>query len=384
MIEPLAPIPMMTLPQALPCRTHPLNIHPVDLATRMVIKETAHALHPNCQEGVGHAAENERFCRDFHANLEWLVPGWPAPPWVRAASTTRRGGVSLGTYAGLNLGDHVGDDPVRVHANRQLLRAALGLPADPFWLRQVHGCEVACVVAGAAVSSPAGETAGVASAEKARGASGVETGEAPGEATGGVPLGAPGGVERGVSGGATRGAPGEAPSGADYEADAVVAFGPGAVCAVLTADCLPLLLTDRAGTRVAAVHAGWRGLAAGIIEAAVARLAAPPSDLLAWLGPAIGATAFEVGGEVRARFIAADAQAAVAFKPLGGDKWLADLYHLARLRLAALGVGGVWGGEHCTYQDPERFYSYRRDGVTGRMASLIWLEAREPTPPGPL
>jgi YfiH family protein len=153
---------------------------------------------------------------------------------------------------------------------------------------------------------------------------------------------------------------------------------------VLTADCLPLLLTDRAGTRVAAVHAGWRGLAAGIIEAAVARLAAPPSDLLAWLGPAIGATAFEVGGEVRARFIAADAQAAVAFKPLGGDKWLADLYHLARLRLAALGVGGVWGGEHCTYQDPERFYSYRRDGVTGRMASLIWLEAREPTPPGPL
>lgn len=255
-----------------------------------------------------------------HANLEWLVPDWPAPPWVRAAATTRRGGVSLGAYAGLNLGDHVGDDPDRVQINRQLLRAALGLPAEPVWLRQVHGCAVACATTG--------------------GASGD----------------------------------------ADCEADAAVAFGPGSVCAVLTADCLPLLLTDLAGTRVAAIHAGWRGLVAGVIEAAVARLAAPPGEVLAWLGPAIGAAAFEVGGEVRARFVAADARAAAAFDPLGGDKWLADLYRLARQRLAALGVAGVWGGDQCTYQDPERFYSYRRDGVTGRMASLIWLEASDSFP----
>ncbi len=150
---------------------------------------------------------------------------------------------------------------------------------------------------------------------------------------------------------------------------------------MLTADCLPLLLTNRAGTRVAAVHAGWRGLVAGVIEATVARLAVPPGDLLVWLGPAIGATAFEVGGEVRARFFAADAQAAAAFTPLFGDKWLADIYLLARQRLAALGVARVWGGEHCTYQDRERFFSYRRDGVTGRMASLIWLEARSPRHP---
>lgn len=263
----------------------------------------------------------------LHATLEWLVPDWPAPPWVRAAATTRRGGVSLGAYAGFNLGDHVGDDPARVRANRQLLRAALGLPAEPVWLRQVHGCAVACAATG-------GES---------------------GEATGGEP------------------------GGAACEADAAVAIGPGSVCAVLTADCLPLLLTDRAGTRVAAIHAGWRGLVAGVIEAAVARLAAPPGDVLAWLGPAIGAAAFEVGGEVRARFIAADPRAAAAFAPVGGDKWLADLYLLARQRLAALGVAGIWGGDRCTYRDPERFYSYRRDGVTGRMASLIWLEASDPS-----
>ena len=256
--------------------------------------------------------------------VEWLVPDWPAPPWVRAVATTRRGGVSLGGYAGLNLGDHVGDDPGRVQANRQLLRSALGLPGEPRWLRQVHGCGV-------------------------------------------VPAAASG-----------------APGAADCEADASVAYGPGAVCAVLTADCLPLLLTDRFGTRVAAVHAGWRGLVAGVIEATVARLAVPSGDLLVWLGPAIGATAFEVGDEVRARFVAADAQAVAGFAPLGGDKWLADIYLLARQRLAALGVARVWGGEHCTYRDPERFYSYRRDGVTGRMASLIWLEDPQPSPPGPL
>lgn len=323
------------------------------------------------------------------ANLEWLVPDWPAPPWVRAVSTTRRGGVSVGSHAGFNLGDHVGDDPVRVLANRQLLRSALGLPADPLWLRQVHGCAVACAEAGPELGTSAESSAGGASALAAGEPLGEASRGAPGVASAGViTLGAPKGVEREAPVEARGGTPGEGteepPGEGGCEADASVAYGPGAVCAVLTADCLPLLLTDRAGTRVAAVHAGWRGLVAGVIEATVARLAVPPGDLLVWLGPAIGATAFEVGGEVRARFVAADAQAAAAFTPLFGDKWLADIYLLARQRLAALGVARVWGGEHCTYQDRERFYSYRRDGVTGRMASLIWLEASESSPPVPL
>lgn len=247
--------------------------------------------------------------------LTWLRPDWLAPPWVRAVATTRLGGVSTGIYAGLNLGDHVGDDPARVAENRRRLRTALDLPTEPAWLRQVHGCGVA------------------------------------------LAPGTPGGT---------------------CEADAAVAFGPGQVCAVLSADCLPLLLTDRAGTRVAAIHAGWRGLAAGVIEAALDRLDTPPGDLLVWLGPAIGPGAFEVGGEVRACFLAGALTGrdgvAAAFKPLGKDKWLADLYALARHRLTALGVTGIWGGNLCTYQDPARFYSHRRDGVTGRMATLIWLQ----------
>jgi len=244
--------------------------------------------------------------------MRWIEPNWPAPARVRAVSTTRVGGESRGPYASLNLGDHVGDDPAAVTQNRRLLRERLALPAEPHWLRQVHGCAVA-----------------------------------------GVQLDDPG-----------------------CEADAAVAFGPGAVCAVLTADCLPLLLCDRAGTRVAAVHAGWRGLAEGVIEAAVVRLAADPGDLLVWLGPAIGPAAFEVGGEVRERFLATGgAAAAAAFRPDGGGKWLADIYLLARLRLRSVGVDGVFGGGLCTWSDPVRFFSYRRDGATGRMASLIWLAA---------
>jgi hypothetical protein len=161
--------------------------------------------------------------------------------------------------------------------------------------------------------------------------------------------------------------------GQGADADASVAFGPGTVCTVMTADCLPLLLCDRAGTRVAAVHAGWRGLLAGVIEAAVARLDTSGAELLVWLGPAIGPDAFEVGDEVRAAFVAEDAAAAAAFRPSPAGRWLADIYALARRRLARCGVNAVYGGELCTYHDAERFYSYRRDGVTGRMASLIWL-----------
>ncbi|MGH8135247.1 MAG: peptidoglycan editing factor PgeF [Steroidobacteraceae bacterium] len=156
-------------------------------------------------------------------------------------------------------------------------------------------------------------------------------------------------------------------------ADAAVAFGPGPVAAVLSADCLPVLLANRKGDRVGIAHAGWRGLAAGVVEATVAALASDPAQLIAWLGPAIGPAAFEVGGEVRAMFMAAQPESDADFRPGCGRKYLADLPGLARRRLAACGVTQVYGGDLCTVADPRRFYSYRRDGQTGRMASLIWL-----------
>jgi hypothetical protein len=227
---------------------------------------------------------------------------------VHACCTTRGGGVSTGVYGTLNLGDHVGDAPGRVARNRALLRTALALPAEPLWLNQVHGCTV--VRTGGRVARPA--------------------------------------------------------------ADAVIACRPGSVCAVLTADCLPLLICDRQGRRAAAVHAGWRGLAAGVIEATLSALGASCEDLLVWLGPAIGPAAFAVGGEVRAAFLAVNPEVTSAFQAGPGGKWFADLFALARHRLARAGVTQVYGGTDCTYSDPERFFSYRRDGVTGRMASLIW------------
>nr|WP_232470538.1 peptidoglycan editing factor PgeF [Methylococcus sp. BF19-07] len=219
----------------------------------------------------------------------------------------RLGGVSAGVYAGLNLGLHVGDDPAAVATNRALLRRNLGLPAEPAWLRQVHG--------NAAV---------------------------------------------------------EAGREAEPEADASYTWNVGVVCAVMTADCLPVLLCTRDGAGVAAVHAGWRGLAGGVIEQAVAALGA--SDLLAWLGPAIGPEAFEVGDEVRAAFLAQDAESDAAFRPGDNGRWLADIYRLARLRLRRLGIRDVHGGGWCTYGDESRFFSYRRDGVTGRMATLVWRD----------
>jgi YfiH family protein len=230
---------------------------------------------------------------------------------VKALSTTRIGGVSRGAYAGLNLADHVGDEPASVARNRELLTRRINLPSAPHWLRQVHGCTVA-------------------------------------DLSGGDP---------------------------PYEADAAIARRPGQVCAALTADCLPLLIADRAGSCVAAVHAGWRGLAGGVIESALARLPAQPSSLLCWLGPAIGPTRFEVGADVRERFLQAGGEAALAaFRPARRGKWLADLYLLARQRLSGAGVTEVSGGGLCTFEDPRRFYSHRRDGVTGRMASLIWIQ----------
>ncbi len=162
-------------------------------------------------------------------------------------------------------------------------------------------------------------------------------------------------------------------SATGVEADASFARTPGVVCAVLTADCLPVLLCDESGIVVAAAHAGWRGLAACVLEATIAAMAVPGGRMLAWLGPAIGPSAFEVGEEVRAAFVDQDSAAAAAFVARSNGKWLCDLYILARLRLAALGVTRIHGGDRCTFGEPEYFYSYRRDGVTGRMASLIWL-----------
>ena len=244
--------------------------------------------------------------------IECLVPDWPAPPAVRAAVSTRAGGVSGAPWDSLNLGDHVGDDPACVAENRRRLRAQLGLPAAPFWLHQVHGCDVADADAAGA--------------------------------------------------------------GSPCAADAAVATRSGSVCAVLTADCLPVLFCSRDGEWVAAAHAGWRGLAAGVLERAVARAPVPAADILAWLGPAIGPAAFEVGAEVRAAFLAEDAVAAGCFAPSPAGRWLADLCALAHRRLARCGVGWVGGGGLCTFTDADRFFSFRRDGTTGRMASLIWLQ----------
>ncbi|MFP4682721.1 MAG: peptidoglycan editing factor PgeF [Ectothiorhodospira sp.] len=240
-----------------------------------------------------------------------IEPRWPAPAGVRAVVTTRDGGVSRPPYDALNLALHTGDDPEAVRENRRRLVRALDLPAAPAWLEQVHGTAVA-------------------------------------EASGVIPD-------------AT-------------QADASIARGPGVVCAVLTADCLPVCLCDRAAGEVAVAHAGWRGLASGVLEAAVAAFSRPPEDLLAWLGPAIGPAVFEVGPEVRRAFVEQDPETAVAFVSSRGDRWFADLHALARARLQACGVAEVHGLTACTHGEAERFFSYRRDGRTGRMATLIWRE----------
>jgi len=242
--------------------------------------------------------------------LALLQPEWPAPGNVRAASSTRGGGVSQGSFASLNLGARTADDPQAVARNRALLAEALALPAEPAWLRQVHGRRVL----------PASRHA-------------------------------------------------EAPADASYS------HRPREVCVVLTADCLPVLFCDRVGSVVAAAHAGWRGLAAGVLEATIDALGVAPETLLAWIGPGIGATTFEVGEEVRAAFLAVDPAAGQCFAPSPRGRWLADLPGLARRRLGAVGLHAVYGGQWCTYSDPERFYSHRRQSDTGRMASLIWLAA---------
>ncbi len=247
---------------------------------------------------------------DLHESSPFLTPAWPVPSRVRALSTYRGGGCSRPPYDSFNLACHVGDDPSAVATNRRSLQQLAGLPAQPCWLHQVHGTAL------------------------------VDAGQA----------------AEGVS------------------ADGAFTRVAGEVCAVLTADCLPLLLCERHGHSVAALHCGWRGLAAGIIEQALVTLAAAGDEFLAWLGPAIGPAAFVVGEEVRQAFVDHDPAATAAFTAGAAGRWHADLYALARQRLAAHGVQQVYGGERCTWHEQDEFFSYRRDGVTGRMATLIWME----------
>jgi polyphenol oxidase len=240
---------------------------------------------------------------------EWITPEWPVAGHVRALITTRAGGVSSHEFASLNLSARVGDDPQCVARNRGILRACL--PAEPAWVKQVHGTVV---------------------------------------------------IE------ASRATP-------ETEVDGLVTRVAGAVCAVLTADCLPVLLSDRAGKAVGIAHAGWRGLAGGIIENLVRAMDVPASDLVAYVGPGIGADRYEVGEDVRRAFVGKNPGTAAAFVSRKNGKYLADLHGLARQRLSAAGVDEVHGAGVCTMSD-ERFFSFRRDRITGRMASLVWLEDR--------
>lgn len=240
----------------------------------------------------------------------YLLPDWPAPANVHALTTLRYGGYSSGPYTSFNLALHTGDEPLAVQKNRELLRSYFELPAEPIWLQQVHSN---CLV-------EAGSTV-------------INT-----------------------------------------QADGCWSRTPGCVCAVMTADCLPVLICDRSGAKVAAAHAGWRGLYAGVITNAVTVLQADPAELMVWLGPAIGPLAFEVGLDVMELFTIKHHTNKSAFRPVDATHWLCDIYQLAKIELAALGVTAVHGGDQCSYADEQRFYSYRRDGITGRMASVIWLE----------
>lgn len=241
-------------------------------------------------------------------NYDWIIPEWPAPPQVKALTTTKEGGYSREPYQSFNLSLGVGDEPETVLANRALLREKANLPNEPYWLQQVHGTKA---------------------------------------------------VELGV----------EAPI--SLEADAAFTRYPQQICVVTTADCLPILVCNKSGTVVAAIHAGWKGLAAGVIAETVKKLACDPSTLLVWLGPAIGPTAFEVREEVLTAFKAYPS--ATAFTATPNGTWFADLYQLAKEQLQRLGVTDIFGGHFCTYREPQRFFSFRRSKTTGRMATLIWL-----------
>jgi polyphenol oxidase len=251
--------------------------------------------------------------------MSYFQADWPAPKHIHTLITTRNGGISNAPYETLNLANHVGDDPPRVLGNRQILRRVL--PQDPVWLNQTHST---------IVSTPASRS---------------KTPTTP------------------------------------HKGDAAVSNARNEVLVVMTADCLPVLLTNQAGSVVGIAHAGWRGLLDGVLEETVNELIAleprsRPQDLLAWLGPAIGPESFEVGTDVYELFLKSGLHDVTqSFIPIGDSpgKYLADLYQLARDRLLSVGVKGIYGGDLCTVKDAERFFSYRRDGITGRFASLIWI-----------
>jgi YfiH family protein len=240
--------------------------------------------------------------------VAWISADWPAPASVVAGTTLRTGGVSRGKYESLNLAAHVGDHPESVAQNRRRFRADCTLPSEPLWLRQVHGTTVTLT------SSDAMQ----------------------------------------------------------WEADAIVSRDSGLVCAVLTADCLPVALTTEDGGEIAVAHAGWRGLAAGILENTVAAMRGGAEEILAWFGPAISQPAFEVGPEVREQFLDRNSAAEDFFSANESGRWQADLYGLATLKLQECGVRRVYGGGLCTHSEPDRFFSYRRDGPCGRMATFVF------------
>jgi YfiH family protein len=240
--------------------------------------------------------------------MNWIKPDWPAAKNIHAAVTLRSGGLSKGVFSSLNPALHVNDKPENVLANRKTISDMLNLPGAPVWLEQVHGSRVI----------------------KADQSTQLQ------------------------------------------QADASYSEQAGVVCAVMTADCLPVLLATSEGDKIAAIHAGWRGLLAGVIRQTVNALDA--TNIIAWLGPAIGPDCFEVGSEVKTAFVKQSANYAAGFKQISQNKYLADIYQLATIELATMGVTQVYGGGFCTVTDKERFYSYRRDGETGRMATLIWRD----------
>lgn len=241
--------------------------------------------------------------------LELIIPDWPAPHWVKAYTTTRIGGFSRAPYNSLNIATYVGDDLDDVSKNRKLLRKSLHLKKPIIWLSQIHGNTI--ISADQPINS--------------------------------------------------------------LEADAIYSKTEQTICAVQTADCLPLLVCCSSSYCVAAIHAGWKSLSAGIIETTIDTLALPPRDILVWLGPAISPNAFIVGEEVLQTFIDNDPAAISAFQPFGNKQWQASIYKLAQQRLHKLGITTIYGGNYCTFSDKRRFYSYRRDQITGRMLNLIWI-----------
>ena len=240
--------------------------------------------------------------------IEFISPQWQAPPGIRAACSTRLGGVSKAPYDELNLGQHVRDRIADVTLNRQRLRQGLDLPAEPGWINQTHSSHVVT----------------------------LEQDD-------------------------------------NRNADAAITRQPGCVAVVMTADCLPILLCNRAGSEVAAIHAGWRGLQGGVVQATIGAMQSPPHQLMAWIGPAISQACYEVGAEVFAAFTGEVAGAESCFQASRPGHWLCDLGGLAAMVLQRNGIDDVMRSPHCSFRDAELFYSYRREPVTGRMASLIWI-----------